>query len=309
MFSRILEAVSNYEVILEPDENTPEWWAGAPSVTRGPDGAFYLACRMREGNSPRGKRGYEIRILRSDDGVHFEVINQIKREEAGVPGFERAALLFDQASGRFRLYGCSGLDDLGWSILRWDDADDPAKFEAGTVRTVLHPEQTKDRFARVRCYKDPVIYFDGTLWHMFVIGTDHIERIYHFHSNEGEEWRAASDRPVFDNRNWHDFFTRPASIVPMAAGYLFVYEGSRIGWHDPEYNIATGLAYSPDLRSFADLTPEAPLFKTTTPGDYHTWRYSAWIRVGDKVHVYFEAARPNTTNEVRLGIFDAMDIV
>jgi hypothetical protein len=32
-----------YEVILEPDKNEAEWWAGAPSVVRDEDGTFWLA--------------------------------------------------------------------------------------------------------------------------------------------------------------------------------------------------------------------------------------------------------------------------
>jgi hypothetical protein len=90
----------------------------------------------------------------------------------------------------------------------------------------------------------------------------------------------------------------------MHVGYLLVYEGSMIGWHDPVYNIATGLAYSTDLKTFHDLTPNAPLLKSTTPGDYHTWRYSHWMHVEGRVYVFFEAARPNNTNEVRLAVFD-----
>ena len=81
------------------------------------------------------------------------------------------------------------------------------------------------------------------------------------------------------------------------------------GLRDPEvqksyYNIATGLAYSPDLDTAVDLTPGAPLLKSTTPGDYHTWRYSHWLPVGGRIYVYFEATRPNNTNEIRLGILD-----
>jgi hypothetical protein len=70
------------------------------------------------------------------------------------------------------------------------------------------------------------------------------------------------------------------------------------------YNIATGLAFTPDLETFHDLTPDAPLLRSTTPGACHTWRYSHWLPVGDKIHVYFEAARPNGTNEIRLAILD-----
>ena len=51
-----------------------------------------------------------------------------------------------------------------------------------------------------------------------------------------------------------------------------------------------------------DLTPDEPLLKSTTPGDYHTWRYSHWLTVGEQVYVYFEAARANNTNEIRLMI-------
>ena len=32
-----------YEVILQPDQNAPDWWAGAPSVVRDRNGVFWLA--------------------------------------------------------------------------------------------------------------------------------------------------------------------------------------------------------------------------------------------------------------------------
>jgi len=304
--------MSRYEVVLEPDEDTPEWWAGAPSVLRTEDGTFYLAARMREGRSPRGKRGYEIRILRSPDGKRFETVNRIRREEAGVPGFERPALVEIRAPaggrppGRYRLYGCAGLE-RGWAILKFEDVDDPAKFDARSWKTVLAADYPDDGFAHVTGYKDPVVLWDRGEWHMFVIGSDRVERIHHFASEDGEVWRQAAARPAggrarLENAGWHDFYTRPASVVPMTIGYAFVYEGSSYRWRDPVYNIATGLAYSPDLRTFVDLTPEEPLLKSTTPGDYHTWRYSHWLPVGDQLYVYCEAARPNNTNEIRVSV-------
>ncbi|MBN2312104.1 MAG: hypothetical protein JXR94_24210 [Candidatus Hydrogenedentes bacterium] len=306
MFEAIVAGLSDYKVVLEPDENTPEWWAGAPSVVRGRDGAFYLAARMREGNSPRGLRGYEIRILRSADGREFEPINRLRREDAHVPGFERPALVTDPDTGRFKLYGCAGLE-RGWAILKFDDADDPAAFDAGTARPVIVAEYPDDGFSHVAGYKDPVVFWDGEQWRMFVIGYDRVERIHQFRSDDGESWEPVEPAPVIENDGWHNFYTRPASVLPMAVGYLFIYEGSHLSWRDPVYNIATGLAYTPDLESFVDLTPDEPLLTSTTPGDYHTWRYSHWMRVGDEVFVYFEAARPNSTNEIRLGVFPAED--
>lgn len=304
MFDDIVAALSRYEVILEPDENLPEWWAGAPSVAVSQEGVFYLAARMREGRSRRGRRGYEIRILRSTDGHHFEAINHILRDDARVPVFERPAMVRDPQTGKYRLYGCAGFD-RGWAILKFDDVDDPAAFDPHSAQRVLISDYPDDGFIHVTGYKDPVIAWDGGRWHMFVIGTDRVERLYHFTSEDGEVWQAATPTPVMENSGWHNFYTRPASVLPLAVGYLFVYEGSNVLWRDPPYNIATGLAYSPDLETFIDLTPFEPLLRSTTPGDYHTWRYSHWMAVGDQVFVYFEAARPNNTNELRLGILES----
>ena len=310
MLERIPEQLADYQVILEPDRDVPEWWAGAPSVVRAPDGAFYLAARMRHADSPKGQRGYENRILRSGDGRCFEPINHLTREAAGVAGFEHPALVIDPATGKFRLYSCAGLE-RGWAILKFDDVDDPADFDARTARPVITAEYPDDGFFHVTGHKDPVVYHDGEQWHLFTIGCDRIERIHHFLSEDGESWRPPPRKrglrfPVIENTGWHNCYTRPASILPMAVGYLFVYEGSHIDWRDPVYNIATGLAYTPDLRRFYDLSPDEPLLKSTTPGAYHTWRYSHWMRVGGDVFVYFEAARPNNTNEVRLGVLSSL---
>lgn len=303
MFDEVVAAMSRYHVVLEPDEDTPEWWAGAPSVVDSGEGMFYLAARMREGNSPLGKRGYEVRILESADGRGFECINHITREAAGVSGFERPAIVRDPRTGLYKLYGCAGFE-RGWSILKFDDAAHPRDFDARTAKRVLTPECEDGGFAHMAGYKDPVVIWAKGQWHMFVIGRDYVERIWHFTSGDGETWGRASDKPVLENAGWHNFYTRPASVLPMAVGYLFVYEGSNIGWRDPVYNIATGLAYSPDLDTFVDLTPSEPLLKSTTPGACHTWRYSHWMAAGGDVLVYFEAARPNGTNEIRLGVLN-----
>ena len=87
----------------------------------------------------------------------------------------------------------------------------------------------------------------------------------------------------------------------MLSLYIFL-EGSHSTWYDPVYNIATGLAYSFDLNHFIDLTPDEPLLRSTTPGDYITWRYSHWMWVEGQIMAYAEVARPNNTNEIRLFI-------
>lgn len=287
-----------YSIILQPDEDTPEWWAGAPSVALGDDGQFTLAARMREGNSPRGRRGYEVRLLRSADGVAFAPIHSIHRDHIPIPGFERPALVRDPATARFKLYLCGPWQDGPWCIMKLDDADDPARFSAATCRPVLTAEGAG--IPGLAGFKDPFIIWAEGRYHMLVIGFARVERTYHFVSDDGEAWSKVGDGLAFDVGGWHNFYTRPACLVPTGAGYLFVYEGSHSTWHDPPYNIATGLAYTLDLETFVDLTPTQPLLRSTTPGDYHTWRYSHWLHCDGELRAYAEVARPNSTNEIRL---------
>ncbi len=294
-----------YDVVLEPDRNDPEWWAGAPSVLRDENGVFWLACRMRTAEGPRGLRGYEIRILRSEDGIRFERVHSIRREEVPIPGFERPALLRDPATGQFKLYGCGPWEGGPWCIIRFDDADRPDRFVPSSARPVITPmPPAYDRDVRPGGYKNPVILHAGNRYHAYCIGVmRRTERIYHFTSADGEHWEAVGSplASIMNLDGWHDFYVRPAAVVPLGVGYIFVYEGSSVEWYDPVYNIATGLAFTFDLHTLQDLTPHAPLARSTTPSaHFHTLRYSDWLWVDGELWVYAEAARPNNTNEIRL---------
>lgn len=293
----------NYITILKPERNEPDWWAGAPSIATGPEGKTYLAARMREAISPRGKRGYEVRLLESRDGIEFEMIGRVKREEVPIKGFERPSILYNGSTGEFRLYLCGPWPYEGegdWCILRLDDVADPRNFDPSSARPVLSPdprEGVKDY--GVRGYKDPFIWVQDGLYRMLVIGY-HPERTYQFVSKDGDEWKSVGNIPWFDLGGWHTFYTRPACIVPMGPGWLFVYEGSHPTWFDPPYNIATGLAWTMDLETCIDLTPAVPYLKSTTPGSYHTWRYSNWLMKKGELWAYAEVSCPNDTNEIRL---------
>ncbi len=305
-YGRIAAALAGpYSVVLKPDKDEAEWWAGAPSVARGSDGVFWMACRMRTPEAPRGLRGYEIRILRSEDGEHFEAVHHIKREDVPIPGFERPALLVDPKSGQFKLYACGPWQNGPWCIVKFDDAASPAEFRPNTARPVIVPRaKTYDRDVPPTEYKDPVILYAEGAYHCYVIGyIRQNERIFHFRSEDGERWTAVGN--PYESRmplaGWHDFFVRPASVVPIDAGYLFVYEGSKTTWNDPVYNIATGLAFTFDLHHMIDLTPDAPLAVSSTPSaGFSTFRYSHWLRTREALWVYAEVACPNESNEVRL---------
>ncbi|MCG8310827.1 MAG: hypothetical protein MI975_25790 [Cytophagales bacterium] len=301
---KISSGLDAYTTVLKPAKDQPEYWAGAPSVVRDDEGTFWMAARMRSPEHPRGLRGYEIRILKSDDGVKFRKVHSIRREEVPIPGFERPALLIDPKTKKFKLYACGPWKSGPWAIIKFEDADDPTKFIANTARAVIQPPAKQyDRDVSVLAYKDPFIIHTEGKYHCYVIGyIRQNERLFHYVSEDGVNWEAVGDvnQPIMDLSGWHNFFIRPASVVPLGIGYLFVYEGSSTTWYDPVYNIVTGLAFTFDLHHIIDLTPESPLALSSTPGQFHTWRYSHWMMVDRELFVYAEVANPNHSHEVRL---------
>jgi hypothetical protein len=293
-----------YSTVLKPDTDAAEYWAGAPSVVRDSKGTFWMAARMRSPEHPRGLRGYEIRILKSSDGINFQKVHSIHREDVPIPGFERPALLIDPDTKKFKLYACGPWQGGNWAIIKFDDADDPTKFVASTARPVIQaPAKQYDRDVSVLEYKDPFIIHTAGKYHCYVTGyIRRNERLFHYSSDDGISWQAVGDvnQPVMDLSGWHNFFIRPASVVPLGVGYLFVYEGSNTTWYDPVYNVVTGVGFTFDLHHIFDLTPDAPLVKSTTPGKFHTWRYSHWMMAGDELFIYAEVANANQSHEIRL---------
>jgi hypothetical protein len=305
---------ARYDVVAVPDKDQAEWWAGAPSVVREDNGTFWMAARMRTPDAPLGQRGYEIRIYRSPDGIHFDKVHSIPREQVPIPGFERPAMLKDPKTGKFKLYACGPLNGP-WCIIKFDDADTPAQFLPATARPVITPPAPQETRppdlivgtysrgpALPTMYKDPFIFHAAGTYHCYLIGHLRAERCFHFTSSDGERWQPVGEfsKPIMDLDGWHNFAVRPACLVPLGVGYLFVYEGSDARWADPVYNIATGLAFTFDLHQVIDLTPDNPLLISTTPGRLHTWRYSHWLWVNNELWAYAEVEKANGAHEIRL---------
>ena len=189
--SSIAEKFNHYDVVLKPDKDAPEWWAGAPSVVRDEKGIFWMAARMRSPEHPRGLRGYEIRILKSQDGINFEQVYRIGREEVPIPGFERPALVIDPVTKKFKLYACGPWKEGPWSIIKFDDADDPTKINPKSAKPVIQaPKKSYSRDVSVVEYKDPYIIHAQGKYHCYVIGyIRRNERIFHYSSDDGENWQ------------------------------------------------------------------------------------------------------------------------
>ncbi len=277
-------------VVAVPDRQEPEWWAGSPSVARDSAGTFWMALRMRTADAPLGLRGYEIRIMRSEDGLNFTKALSITREEAKIEGFERPCLLIDPNTGQFKLYACCPID-TNWRIIKFADAASPDQFDASTAHPVLEPLPRITGGPNTPTgYKDPVIIHAAGKFHCYTIGILKAERTFHHVSDDGETWVPVGDpcEPILPLTRWHNYAVRPASVLPMGIGYLFIYEGSDTRWPDSTYCIATGLGYTLDLHTITDITPERPLIASPEYGRIPVWRYSQWLWVGDEIWIYAE---------------------
>jgi hypothetical protein len=242
--------------------------------------------------------------LKSQDGVHFHKVRSIHRDEVPIPGFERPALLVDPKTQKFKLYACGPWQKGPWAIIKFADIDDLVNIDPSSAKPVIQaPERRYERDVSVKEYKDPFIgYYQGK-YHCYVTGyIRRNERIFHFQSEDGEAWDVVgnANQPVMDLSGWHNFFIRPACILPLGIGYLFVYEGSSTVWYDPVYNIGTGFGFTFDLKNIYDLTIDSPVAISSTPGDFSTFRYSHWLWVANEIWVYAEVSRPNNSHEIRL---------
>src|SRR5438552_18994004 len=98
-------------VVIAPPGTGQGYWAGAPSAALGDDG-IYLAYRLRR---PIGEgRGYAVAVARSADGVSFETILTIGKDEMDNESLERPALI-RTPDGTWRLYlSCATTGTKPW---------------------------------------------------------------------------------------------------------------------------------------------------------------------------------------------------
>ena len=122
------------QVVVAAPGDGPGYWAGGPSISLDGDGVFWLAYRLRR---PLGAgRGYANVVSRSEDGVEFETVTVLGREEFGSESLERPALVAS-GDGTWKLYvSCAtpGTDHWRVDVI---SAGDPSKFDAKAATTVL----------------------------------------------------------------------------------------------------------------------------------------------------------------------------
>ena len=279
-------------VAVLPPEDGPGAWAGGPSaVVDGTD--IVLAYRLRR---PLGHgRGYAIALAFARDGVHFEPLGQLSKEELDTESLERPELTL-LPNGQWRLYlSCATTGTKHWRV-EVADAAHPSEFSAERFEVVLPGDTTK------RAVKDPVITRQGELWHMWATvhpladpaETDQMTTEYAT-SADGLDWTwhgtALSGRPGY----WDARGTRISAVWQDGESVVAFYDGraSAAENYEERTGIATGNAPVSLAALGADPAAESPYAGRGL-------RYLDFIDLpGDGRRLYYEMTRSDGAHELR----------
>ena len=267
-------------------------WVGAPSaIRRGHE--IFLAYRLRR---PIGAgRGYAISIARSADGVHFDAVLTITKEQMDAESLERPVLV-DLPDGRWRLYlSCATYGTKHWRVEVLEAAD-PASFDPATRRTVLPGDAT-------RAVKDPVIMYRDGAWHLWasvhplVGGPDQADQMVteYATSPDGLDWTwhgVALDRR---SGEWDARGVRISSVWFTPGGVFAYYDGRATAQEN--YEERTGLAMGAGPSALSAVGREPVAQSAEGAGGL---RYVSIVDLGDgRERLYYELTRADGSHELR----------
>lgn len=303
-------------VVAEPVGDGPGYWAGAPAVCRDLDtGDIYLYYRIRRPRNVEPERGGECRILRSEDGVHFEPVWSAVKSQFGSDSMERAAL-GRGPDGVWRLFlSYVDPDTKKWRVDRME-ADRPDSFDPTTTECLFDPDDLG-----VEGVKDPVLFHHDGAHHMILSyatplsdveggdGAMHatadayntglvVSRTGLATSGNGRDYDWQGDLFSPETDGWDRWCRRICCVVPGPDGLTAYYDGAADV--SENYEERTGIAVGPDLRSLTSATPDGPCL--VSPHATGCLRYMDALILDDRVLYYYELARPDGAHETRVSV-------
>jgi len=272
-------------VVVPPPADGRGHWAGAPSVCL-VDGTFYLAYRLRCPDEDR--RGYEIVVARSTDGIDFETLVVLSKESFGAASFERPALVF-KPDGTWRIYvSCATPGSYDWWIDALD-APDPSGFDPDRAKKV---PLRADSFA----VKDPVVQIRDGKWLLWVcchplddpMATDRM--FTRFASGpDGIEWSFRGEMLRGTSGHWDMRGVRVTEVLHDGDMWFAYYDGRSSKEDNAEECTGGAIGRSPDTLYPMAIGPVA-----TSPWGSGSLRYlSIAGSQAQPQRLFFEACLPD----------------
>ena len=278
-------------VAIAPPGTEPGTWAGAPSAVADGDG-IVLAYRLRR--PVEHGRGYAVAIARSADGVHFETIQLIAKDELDAESLERPALALTP-EGTWRLYlSCATKGTKHWRV-ELIEAPAPDAF-AARDRTVVLPGDSGS------AVKDPVIVNHEGTWHLWAAvhpladpaNTDRMTAGY-ASSPDGVDWTWHGQALTPRAGEWDARGVRVSAARFGPDGVVAYYDGRATAAEN--YEERTGLATG---TSPTELTAVGTVPVAEAPGGAGGLRYLDFVDLGDgRERLYYEMTRLDGLHELR----------
>ena len=252
---------------------------------------FWLTYRVRR---PLAEgRGVSVVVARSDDGVRFVPVAEVRREHFGCESFERPVLT-PLVNGGWRLYlSCATYDSKHW----WVDsltARTVAGLPSGHRELVLPGDHGL-------AVKDPVIQHPterGGAWTMWLCchpltEPGHEDRMTtrRLVSDDGLEWVDTGEVLAGRPGEWDARGARVTTVLGQDP-LTVLYDGradAASNWHE-----TTGVAVWDGTRLVpVDAEP------VRSPHSDGAWRYAAAVPLPDgRTRFYVEAARPDGAHDL-----------
>jgi hypothetical protein len=252
---------------------------------------IYLAYRLRQ---PLGEgRGYAVAVARSRDGVQFETLLVIGKEEMGTESLERPALV-RTPQGAWRLYlSCATYGTKHWRV-EMIEAAHPGDFSAAASQVVL-PGDAKTGV------KDPVITYRDGMWQLWAschpLGDpDQADQMVtdYATSADGRQWCWQGTALTGRAGQWDARGTRVSAVRHVAGTIVAYYDGRASAAEN--YEERTGVAIGTEPTALTQV--DAPVSGSPYCGG--GLRYLDLLRQADgRYRLYYELTRPDGAHELR----------
>ena len=276
-------------IAIAPPGAGSGYWAGGPSAVVADEGV-YLAYRLRR---PVGSgRGYAVALAFARDGVNFETIALIGKNEMDTESLERPELV-RLPDGRWRLYlSCATTGTRHWRV-EVTDAAHPADFDVRQREVVLPGD------VRKQAVKDPVIQHHGGLWHMWAtihpladpLETDQMTTEYAT-SPDGLDWTWQGTALCGRPGEWDARGTRVTAVRFEGQSVTAYYDGRASAAEN--YEERTGVARGGDPAALIATSAPGAGPAVSSPYQGGGLRYVELADLPDgRTRLYYEMTQPD----------------